>query len=398
MSPWVAERLEQHPILLYELSDRTTDEAVFEREKLRLEMEELMSDIAPLDLEEQMDTLRQFKHAAVLKVAIFELLDLLPLMKASDALTDIAEITLEKSVQIAWEYLADRHGQPLHNGKRSEDRHFAVISYGKLGGIELGYGSDLDLVFIHDADVEGKTDGAKSIDNSVFYSRLAQRVVHILARYTRFGVLYDVDLRLRPSGNKGPMASSLGAYARYLNESAWTWEHQALVRARFVAGDHKLKDRFEQIRAEILGRPRDPNKLLEDVVAMREKMRKHLEKGSPRKLPDSQRDEVLVSGFDLKQGAGAMVDIEFMVQYAVLAWTCKYEVLARWTDKMRLLDELAALELFTRDETRTLQHAYLAYRSAVHYEWLGGEMASYERLNQYREEVLEVWNRHMVAS
>lgn len=398
MSPWVAERLEQHPILLYELSDRTTDEAVFEREKLRLEMEDMMSDIAPLDLEEQMDTLRQYKHAAVLKVAIFELLDLLPLMKASDALTDIAEITLEKAVQIAWEYLSERHGEPLHNNQRSDDRHFAIISYGKLGGIELGYGSDLDLVFIHDADSEGSTDGDKPIDNNVFYSRLAQRVVHILTRYTRFGVLYDVDLRLRPSGNKGPMASSLGAYGRYLKENAWTWEHQALVRARFVAGDPRLKDRFEEIRAEVLGRRRDPDQLLQDVVAMREKMRRHLEKGSPRKLPDSLRDEVLVSGFDLKQGAGAMVDIEFMVQYAVLAWTYKYKVLARWTDKMRLLDELAGLELFTRDETRILQEAYLAYRSAVHYEWLGGQMASYERLNRYREEVLEIWSRHMDVS
>lgn len=398
MSPWVAERLEQHPILLYELSDRTTDEAVFEREKLRLEMEDMMSDIAPLDLEEQMDTLRQFKHAAVLKVAIFELLDLLPLMKASDALTDIAEIALEKAVQIAWEYLSDRHGEPLQHNERSADRHFAVISYGKLGGIELGYGSDLDLVFIHDADTEGSTDGDKPINNNVFYSRLAQRVVHILTRYTRFGVLYDVDLRLRPSGNKGPMASSLGAYGRYLKESAWTWEHQALVRARFVAGDRKLRDRFEEIRAEVLGRRRDPDKLLEDVVAMREKMRKHLEKGSPKKLPDSQRDEVLVSGFDLKHGAGAMVDIEFMVQYAVLAWTYKYQVLARWTDKMRLLDELAGLAFFSREESRILQEAYLAYRSAVHYEWLGGQMASYERLNRYREEVLEIWNRHMGVS
>ncbi|MBD3647517.1 MAG: bifunctional [glutamate--ammonia ligase]-adenylyl-L-tyrosine phosphorylase/[glutamate--ammonia-ligase] adenylyltransferase, partial [Pseudomonadales bacterium] len=252
MSPWVAERLEQHPILLYELSDRTTHEAVFEREKLVEELEEMMSGIARLDLEEQMDTLRQFKHAAVLKVAIFELLDLLPLMKASDALTDIAEIVLDKAVQLAWEYLADRHGEPLHQGERSDHRRLAVVSYGKLGGIELGYGSDLDLVFIHDADTDGQTDGEKSIHNNVFYSRLAQRIVHILTRYTRFGVLYEVDLRLRPSGNKGPMANSLTAWEKYLMENAWTWEHQALVRARFVAGDRTLRSRFEEIRAGVL--------------------------------------------------------------------------------------------------------------------------------------------------
>lgn len=396
MSPWVAERLEQHPILLYELSDRTTHEAVFEREKMEQELDEMMAGIARLDLEEQMDTLRQFKHAAVLKVAIFELLDLLPLMKASDALTDIAEIVLDKSVQVAWEYLSDRHGEPLHHGERSTDRHLAVISYGKLGGIELGYGSDLDLVFIHDADTDGQTDGEKSIHNSVFYSRLAQRIVHILTRYTRFGVLYEVDLRLRPSGNKGPMANSLGAWEKYLMENAWTWEHQALVRARFVAGDQHLKPRFEEIRARVLGQKRDPKKLLEDVVAMREKMRQHLEKGT-RKTPDGEGDEVLVSGFDLKHGAGAMVDIEFMVQFAVLAWTHEHEVLARWTDKMRILDELAALDLFSPEETKILQEAYLAYRSAVHYQWLGGEMTSYERLNRYREDVVAIWNSHMVA-
>ncbi|MBD3647805.1 MAG: bifunctional glutamine synthetase adenylyltransferase/deadenyltransferase, partial [Pseudomonadales bacterium] len=177
-------------------------------------------------------------------------------------------------------------------------------------------------------------------------------------------------------------------------ENAGTWEPQALVRARFVAGDRTLRSRFEEIRAGVLGRKRDPEKLLEDVVAMREKMRRHLEKGTS-KTPDSEGDEVLVSGFDLKHGAGAMVDIEFMVQYAVLAWTLEYPGLARWTDKMRILEELAALGLFTEDEKTILQEAYLAYRSAVHYQWLGGEMTSFERLNRYREDVVAIWNSHM---
>ncbi|MEX0943027.1 MAG: bifunctional [glutamate--ammonia ligase]-adenylyl-L-tyrosine phosphorylase/[glutamate--ammonia-ligase] adenylyltransferase [Pseudomonadales bacterium] len=397
MSPWVAERLQKFPILLYELSDRVTHEAVFERDKLYEEMRQLMQNIESGDLEAQMDSLRQFKNSSVLKVAVFELLDLLSLMKASDALTDIAEIVLDKAFRLAWTYLVDRHGEPLDQSGSPVGQSFAIVAYGKLGGVELGYGSDLDVLFLHDADIRGNTDGNKSIENSVFFSRLGQRIVHILTSFTRFGVLYEVDLRLRPDGNKGPLVSTFSAYERYLREEAWTWEHQALVRARFVAGNPGLRDRFEEIRRTRLAQPRDKAALMQDVVAMRQKMRQHLEKGTTTRSAEVPSDEILLSGFDFKHGAGAIIDIEFMVQYSVLAYSCEYPELTRWTDKMRILDELGSLGIYSRQEVEILQEAYLAYRAAVHYQWLGGAVSSYERLNQYRSDVVEIWNRHMAA-
>lgn len=401
MSPWVSEQLEKFPILLYDLTDRVTEETVFERSKLEGELRQLFSNIDPADLETQMDSLRQFKNSAMLKVAVFELLDLLPVMKASDALTDIAEIILQRAFELAWNYLMDRHGEPCNLQHETEDRSFAMVAYGKLGGIELGYGSDLDLVFLHDADIHGSTDGDKSVSNVVFYSRLAQRLIHILTSYTRFGVLYEVDLRLRPAGNKGPLVTTMSAYERYLTKDAWTWEHQALVRARYVAGDAELGARFGRIRLAQLSRRRDREALLADVVSMREKMRRHLEQGESRQHQREQEeeisDQVLLSGFDLKHGAGAIVDIEFMVQYAVLALSCEHPILARWTDKMRILDELKPLGFFERDEVIVLQDAYLSYRSAVHYQWLGGEVSSFERLNRFRADVVAIWNRCMSA-
>ncbi|HKI75211.1 MAG TPA: bifunctional glutamine synthetase adenylyltransferase/deadenyltransferase, partial [Pseudomonadales bacterium] len=273
---------------------------------------------------------------------------------------------------------------------------FAMVAYGKLGGIELGYGSDLDIVFLHNADIRGVTNGEKSVANTVFYSRLAQRIIHILTSFTRFGVLYEIDLRLRPAGNKGPLVSTFSAYERYLEAEAWTWEHQALVRARYVAGNAALGERFEGIRLAQLCRQRDRARLLEDVVSMREKMRQHLEKRTTVPRHEENEEEVLLSGFDLKHGAGAIVDIEFMVQYAVLGWSWQFPTLARWSDKMRILDELKPLGIFSETEIQLLQDAYLSYRSAVHYQWLGGELSSFEKLNRFRADVVDVWNRHMM--
>ena len=394
ISPWVAERLESLPILLYDLSDRVTEELVFERHRLTEEMRQLIQNLDASDLEAQMDSLRQFKNSAVLKVAVFELLDLLPIMKASDALTDIAEIVINRAFELAWAYLTERHGIPCDSDGKEVDRPMAVVAYGKLGGIELGYGSDLDLVFLHDADVRGRTGGERSIENNAFFIRLGQRMVHILSSMTRFGVLYEIDLRLRPQGNSGPIVCSFEAFERYQLESAWTWEHQALVRARFVAGNPALKPRFEEIRRKVLRLPRDRRQLLEDVVSMREKMRQHLDTPVSQ-AGDSVSDGVMMSGFDLKQGAGAIVDIEFMVQYAVLAESHAQPELTQWTDKMRILSDLRDAGLFTEDEASLLQRAYIAYRTAVHYRSLGGALESFEELNRFRADVVEVWNRYM---
>ncbi len=395
LSPWVAEQVQTFPILLYELSARSTHDAAFDRERLAEEMRQLVQNLEPGDLEAQMDSLRQFKHGAVLKVAVFELLDLQPLMKASDALTNIAELVLNRAFELAWAYLVERHGSPCSSDGIDFGESFAIVAYGKLGGIELGYGSDLDLVFLHDADIRGRTNGDREIENSVFYSRLGQRIVHILTSYTHLGVLYEVDLRLRPDGNKGPLVSTFSAYERYLNEEAWTWEHQALVRARFVAGNPALRSRFAEIRHRVLARARDRNQLLEDVLMMREKMRAHLDKSESVPATEAEGNQVLLSGFDLKQGAGAIVDIEFMVQFAVLEKSVEFPELTQWTDKMRILDNLAELEVFRLEDVKVLQEAYLLYRAAVHYRWLGGEPKSADQLNASRARVVEIWQRYM---
>jgi glutamate-ammonia-ligase adenylyltransferase len=420
MSPWVAARLSEMPILLYELSDRHIDEAVFEKNLLAAELQEQLASVGSDDLEAQMDLLRQFKNAAVLKVAVFELLDVLPLMKASDALTAIAEIVLDKAIDLAWQNMVVRFGCPCSLQGEALGCQFAIVAYGKLGGLELGYGSDLDLVMLYDADPQGETDGEKQIENSIFFHRMAQRIIHILTRYTRFGTVYEVDLRLRPSGNKGPLIGTFNAYGRYLATSAWTWELQALVRARFVAGHPDLRAKFDQLRGNVLQHSRDRAALLVDVVSMRKKMRSHLESRTltaPPSTPAAQDvtqalsaestaksarsarselgDEVLVSGFDLKHGTGAIVDIEFMVQFAVLASAHEHPQVVRWSDKVRLLASLEAIGIFNSTDRQLLHDAYIAYRSAVHYEWLGGEMQSFGQLNKYREAVVAIWQRCM---
>lgn len=396
MSSWVATQLRDFPILLYELTGRNANNISFGKNDFAAELNTMMMVLEDHDLEAQMDTLRQFKKAAVLRVAVFELLDLLPVMKASDALTVIAELVLQKSYDLAWQQLVARYGLPMDKEDVSQSGQFAIVAYGKLGGIELAYGSDLDLVFLVEGDIHSSTNGKKSINNNVFFSRLAQRIIHILTSMTRFGVLYDVDMRLRPSGNKGPMITTAKSFERYLKQDAWAWEHQALVRARYVAGDAALGASFEKIRSRVLALQRDNDSLKADVCSMREKMRRHL--SSDPVINDEDVKEgagVLLSGFDLKHDIGAIVDIEFMVQYAVLAWAHQFSRLTRWTDKMRLLDELRELGLYKTDEVELLQNAYLAYRSAVHYQWLGGEMASYDQLQEYRQGVVSIWNNYM---
>ena len=392
MSPWVAMRLNQHPILLYELSDRKTSEFSFTRMDLEQELDEVLMVLDHLDLESQMDALRVYKNAAVLRVAVCELLNLLPLMKASDALTLIAEVVLSRSLELAWRHLVARHGSPTTTSGEVQERQFVVIAYGKLGGRELAYGSDLDLVFLYDADLHGDTNGDRPINNNAFFVRLTQRIIHILTSLTRFGMLYEVDMHLRPAGNKGTIVSAIGGYERYQRNDAWTWEHQALIRARCVAGDQALGEKFLAVRNSVLAEERDVALLRDEVTRMREKMRAHLGGEST-----DAGETRLLAGFDLKHETGAIVDIEFVVQYGVLAWAHRHHILLDWTDTMRLLDEIRELGLLSDTDATLLQDAYLAYRAAVHYQWLGGEMSSFDALHQYRQRVHALWQEHMVS-
>jgi glutamate-ammonia-ligase adenylyltransferase len=352
-SPWIAERLARHPVLLDELLDVSTLYSPPARAALDDELRQQLLRVPEDDLEQQMEVLRNFKQAHLLRVAASEVTGVLPLMKASDYLTWLAESILNQVVMLAWEPLVERHGRPTRGEGQPCDPDFVVVGYGKLGGIELGHNSDLDLVFLHDATANGMTDGEKPVSNEQFYARLGQRIVHILSTRTMSGQLYEVDTRLRPSGSAGLLVSSVEAFHRYQRHDAWTWEHQALVRARVVAGCSRAGQRFERIRHEVLCQPRQPDALRDDVLAMREKMVGHL---APHRAGQ----------FHLKQDPGGIVDIEFMVQYGVLRWASSHGELTRFTDNVRLLETLAALELMPAQDAGLLREAYLAYRSAAH--------------------------------
>ena len=252
--------------------------------------------------------------------------------------------------------------------------------------IELGYGSDLDLVFLHGGDPAGVTDGDRPIDVRQFYVRLAQRILHLFSTRTPSGILYDVDMRLRPSGDSGLLVSSLHAYEHYLNHEAWTWEHQALVRARAVVGEAAIVADFNQIRQQVLSRHRDQAALQQEVVAMRDKMRAHLLRGTAEQ-------------YDLKQGAGGMTDIEFMAQYLVLAYAEAHpDTMTRWSDNVRIFDTCAEEGLLTDEESARLKKAYLAIRDMAHRCTLSGQSRIVEggELLAERQWVTALWQKLLV--
>ncbi|MDE0929082.1 MAG: bifunctional [glutamate--ammonia ligase]-adenylyl-L-tyrosine phosphorylase/[glutamate--ammonia-ligase] adenylyltransferase [Halioglobus sp.] len=352
-SPWIADQIARTPALLDELLDRASLYSAPDKDLLRDELRQQVTRLGADDLEAQMDALRYFKASHVLRVAASELVGRLPLMQVSDKLTWIAEVILEEVLAVAWAGLTKKYGLPCRD---HAGLGFAVFGYGKLGGVELGYGSDLDLVFIYDAAKGGATDGENSIDNAVFYTRLGQRIIQIIETQMAMGQLYEVDMRLRPSGDSGMLVNTIQSFSRYQQDAAWTWEHQALVRARFVAGDPDVASAVNALRREILSLPRDDASLAREVHAMRETMRKHLL--SDERLEDGE--------FHLKQGVGGIVDIEFMVQYAVLTWSHRVPELARWSDNVRILEALGQEGLFEQQECEALTQAYLIYRSAAH--------------------------------
>ncbi len=386
-SPWIATFLSRHPQQLDELLDPRSLYSPPGREAIVNELRQRLLNLDEADLEAQMELLRSLKQSHTLRVAAADIMEAMPLMVVSDHLTDLAEVLVDAVMDLAWRYMIGRHGRPACGDDRVCDTGFAVIGYGKLGGIELGYGSDLDIVFLHSSDAGGRsTGGERPLDNAVFYARLAQRMIHLIATRTGAGELYEVDTRLRPSGASGLLVSSVDAFADYQREQAWTWEHQALVRARVVAGDSGIAEAFEVIRREILGRRRDVDALRVEVREMREKMRENLAASGE-------------GEFDLKQDRGGIADIEFMVQYAVLAWSCDQPGLLDYTDNIRILERLAECGLLAEEESRTLCDAYRAYRARYHHLTLQGlkAVAPAADFAEQREAVQALWGRLMEA-
>ncbi|WP_018865878.1 MULTISPECIES: bifunctional [glutamate--ammonia ligase]-adenylyl-L-tyrosine phosphorylase/[glutamate--ammonia-ligase] adenylyltransferase [unclassified Thioalkalivibrio] len=384
-SPWINEQLTRHPVLLDELLDPRALYAPPDRDGLREELEAELAQFPEQDHEQMLDRLRQFKQVQTLRVAAADIMGFLPLMKVSDHLTWLAEVLLERVLQLAWEKMVERHGEPQCGASDARRvARFAVIGYGKLGGFELGYGSDLDVVFLHDSEGdEAQTAGPKVIDNTEFFARVAQRVVHLLGAFTPAGRLYEVDTRLRPSGTAGLLVSGLQAFRRYQDESAWTWEHQALVRARFVTGDAELGERFHALRREVLTRERDAGALRAEVVEMRDRMlAEHASKKG--------------QGFHLKRDRGGITDIEFMVQYWVLVSAHEHPAVCDWPDKIRTLEALGREGVIDASLSAALADAYRDLRNRIHRLTLAGSDARVEApddaLCAVRDRVIEAWN------
>jgi glutamate-ammonia-ligase adenylyltransferase len=359
-SPWMAQLLARYPALLDELLNAATLFAPPSRSELSADLRAQLARVPEDDLERQMDILRLFQKGQLLRVAASDLKGTLALMKISDSLTWIAEAVLQEVLHLSWRQLVARHGTPLDREGRPCDPGFIIVGYGKLGGLELGYGSDLDLVFIHDADAQRDTvGGVKPLDGASFFARLGQKIIHLLTTSMGSGLLYEVDMRLRPSGASGLLVTSLDGFAQYQREQAWTWEHQALVRARVVVGDPALAVRFDEVRASVLSQARSDTTLRQEVRDMRQKMRDHLAPKDPAEI-------------DLKHSPGGLVDIEFLVQYLTLAHAHAHPELTQWPDNVRLLDTLAQAGLMPLADAEALKAAYLALRRAGHARALAG--------------------------
>ncbi len=273
-SQMIAEQVARYPILLDELLNTEALRNPLPFTQYPDELKQYMLRLPQDDEEQFIDGLRQFKQSILLRVAAADILGVLPVMKVSDHLTYLAEAIIDAVVNFAWQQVSQRFGVPEHLVDKTE-KGFLVIGYGKLGGIELGYKSDLDLVFYTKL-LKAKPLVEKSIDSNQFYLRLAQKIVSIFSMNTSAGILYDVDMRLRPSGDAGLLGCSLQAFENYQLNEAWTWEKQALVRSRAIFGETELKAEFEKIRCNVLSAQRDINQLKIEVREMREKMYDHL--------------------------------------------------------------------------------------------------------------------------
>ncbi|MEE2002451.1 bifunctional [glutamate--ammonia ligase]-adenylyl-L-tyrosine phosphorylase/[glutamate--ammonia-ligase] adenylyltransferase [Alkalimonas sp. MEB108] len=348
-SQWLTEQLARYPILLDELIDPAQLYQVQTKADYQDRVRQRLLRVPEEDLELLMESLRQHKQAQQLRIAAADISGALPLMQVSDHLTWLAEAMMEQVVELAWQQMVARYGYPAGLTMGS-DKGFAVLAYGKMGGLELGYGSDLDLVFVHNCDSLAPTSGEKAIDSRQFYLKLVQRILHLCTTRTASGVLYEVDTRLRPSGNSGLLAIHVHTYRDYLATEAWTWEHQALVRARLVYGDAMIAGQFAQIRADILSKDRAIPSLQQDVLGMRDKLRQH--HGS-----DNEQ---------LKHAHGGLIDLEFISQYLVLAYASQHPALYQYSDNIRILEAAGEVGLLTLGEVEALQQAYQLMRAVLH--------------------------------
>jgi len=385
-SDFLAHQIAVHPLLLDELLDQRIFTQAPSRADLETDLAMRMRDADADDPESILEAIRNFQQAAVFRTAVADLSEAMPLMHVSDRLTDIAELVVQAALDLSLQEMVAKHGQPTcvdHDGPRPAS--FAVLGYGKLGGWELGYGSDLDLVFVHDSEGEQQmSDGERPLDNTVYFARLAQRLIHMLTMQTLSGVLYEVDTRLRPSGNSGQMVCSLKAFTKYQKDDAWTWEHQSLLRSRAIAGPESVKEKFDAVRQQALTEFVHFDTLREDVLKMRKRMRGELDKSTE-------------TEFHIKQGVGGVIDIEFMVQYLVLENARNNKDLMFWSDNVRQLDALAEAGIMQTDHAARLADIYRDYRSHLHRFALVSKspLIAREQVADEAAEVTALWDHYL---
>ncbi|WP_038495231.1 bifunctional [glutamate--ammonia ligase]-adenylyl-L-tyrosine phosphorylase/[glutamate--ammonia-ligase] adenylyltransferase [Collimonas arenae] len=339
-SDWAAKYLTQHPILLDELLDPRSLNAAPDWPAFALECRRQL-ETAHGDTERQMDLLREMHHAQQFRLLAQDLEGMLSIEALADHLSSLADALVAATVQAIWNMMPGRHREtPL----------FTVIAYGKLGGKELGYVSDLDVVFLYEDEDQ---------DGPALYAKLAQRFITWMTSHTSAGILFDIDIALRPDGASGLLVSSFGKFEKYQRESAWLWEHQALTRARYCAGDSAIGERFETLRVEVLRQVRDPVLLQREVQEMRQKMRDAHPNRSDR--------------FDLKHDAGGMIDIEFLMQFLILRHAADYPQLTADIGNIALLKLCGALGLIDPILANAVADAYRTFRKLQHQGRLQGE-------------------------
>ncbi|MGH8305541.1 MAG: bifunctional [glutamate--ammonia ligase]-adenylyl-L-tyrosine phosphorylase/[glutamate--ammonia-ligase] adenylyltransferase, partial [Steroidobacteraceae bacterium] len=375
-----------HPLLLDELIDERLLSQLPTRLSLAHELQLRMERLPDDDPEHQVEALRHFQSAALFRVAVADLTGAMPLMQVSDRLTDVAELIVERAMELGWRQITAQFGVPTCEAAGAVRAvNICALGYGKLGGMELGYSSDLDLVFLHDSHGERQeTGGTQPIDNQLFFVRLAQRIVHLLTMHSAAGRLYEVDVRLRPSGKGGLLVTNIEAFAEYQRREAWTWEHQALLHARSVAGSPPLRAAVERVRLEVLCHHVRRDSLRAEVRAMRERMRRELPRGGAQR-------------FDIKQDPGGIADIEFLAQYWALNWAQRYPPVAMFADTIRQLESVASADLIAQATVDVLTRAYRAYRATAHHLSLAGAPALVPagEFSDERAAVTRIWDATM---
>ncbi|MDP7593877.1 MAG: bifunctional [glutamate--ammonia ligase]-adenylyl-L-tyrosine phosphorylase/[glutamate--ammonia-ligase] adenylyltransferase [Litorilituus sp.] len=388
-SSWVTDYIAKYPILLDELIDPTLLNNPPKLSAYAQELRENMLRIPEEDLEAQMDALRLFKQTQQLRIAAADIADVIAVKEVSDHLTALAEAIITEVINLAWQQVVNRFGVP-NSTLGSANKGFGVIAYGKTGGAELSYGSDLDLVFVHHSPqndmTTGLANGDKSIAANHFYMKLAQRIMHIFNTRMSSGILYELDMRLRPSGNAGVLVVHIDTFGQYQHQDAWTWEHQAIVRARAVYGNDIVVASFNDIRLQVLRKERELSQLKEDVGKMREKMRNHLDKSTEKLM-------------DIKQGRGGLVDIEFLAQYLVLAHCHHETTLATYCNNASIFSELANVGVLTVAEMTLLANSYQQLRDYSHKATLENEKPFIAHAAMSEQvHVIALWQKFLVVT